>query len=159
MSYYSRPSPNYPYVRPVESVSSQAAVNDQYLEALSITNAKFNASRTFEFEDDVEFCPVLSDEMIQYSKMTAGSASHFNDFQTTPPHMDHNFQGYQQIPSQGHPNPYYLGSPVSRQAEVRVNGGRRVATGSEYGRMERLDRTSSPGPGSQGSPLRYVNQW
>lgn len=31
---------------------------------VSLTRARFNASRSFDLEDDMEFCPILSDEEV-----------------------------------------------------------------------------------------------
>lgn len=168
MSYYNQVSPNYSYAQPVE-MSNSRPTTDQYQEALSITNAKFNASRTFEFEDDVEFCPVLSEEIIQYAKMTTFPVSPFNDNQTTPSsvsssssHFEHNYHsGFHLRTSQGPAvsSPmYYMGSPVSRQYDSSVGGGSKRIR-SDYSKIELDYSGSSSGPGSQELPLQYTNHW
>lgn len=149
MNGYNHPSPSYHYVKPVVDRSP----DHHCIEALSITNAKFNAGRTFEFEDDLEFCPVVSDELIQ----RVNYLSPYNDAVTNPPNNS-TLDCYTLHSSQ----PYYLespylGSPVTRQADLRMSG-RRVDGRVDYGsyRMEFAGQTSSPGP--QGSPLRYLGR-
>jgi hypothetical protein len=76
----------------------------------SPTLARFNAGRTFDVEDDVEFCPVLTEDDIQllrYRRQPGYSSPSPVPVaaQTTPP------------PHSSSPS-YYSGSPVGRHTAV-----------------------------------------
>uniref|UniRef100_A0A060SXJ0 ARAD1A13464p n=1 Tax=Blastobotrys adeninivorans TaxID=409370 RepID=A0A060SXJ0_BLAAD len=96
----------------------------------------FNAGRSFEFEDDVEFCPALTEEQIASTLNQA----HMNGYMGSP-YMSSPTNGVVR-PAQGtpvsmDPQMYYsnahTGSPVAR--------GRRVEVMDPYGR-----RTPLAGP-------------
>lgn len=95
---------------------------------------KFDAGRAFDFEDDAEFCPVLSDEEIQFTRLAMNS-NHSSGNQspvsnspyspysntTTPPHSSTNM-----TLTNSHDmnmNNYYqhMGSPVSRHSQLQQN--------------------------------------
>lgn len=88
--------------------------------------AKFNAGRAFEFEDDIEFCPVITEQEISLHH-SYRMASYYSSPNTTPPHNG----GYDATDA-------YLGSPVPRRSTAQplqivdpVTGGR-VASPSYY---------------------------
>lgn len=120
---------NYP-ATPATYNQPQQVYSSPELENIYITNfqAKFNASRAFEFEDDLEFCPALTEEEIttHHNNRLAEAAYYVSPQQqnaTTPPH------GYS-------PSSYGMGSPVSRRPRpveiVDPLTGGRVASPTYY---------------------------
>ncbi|ANB13561.1 conserved fungal protein [Sugiyamaella lignohabitans] len=114
---------------------------------LSQVGARFNAGRAFDVEDDVEFCPALSEEEVnlyRYGMLDShGSPNHnlnslSTSAQTTPPHSTAAPDYYYSSGSSG-------GSPISRA------GGAVLASGGTY--YYNTGNNGMSGPSSAGGVL------
>ncbi|CAN6674936.1 hypothetical protein TRVA0_073S00232 [Trichomonascus vanleenenianus] len=152
MNYYQA------YPATSSSVSPVHETSTLYHQQLNVSKVKFNAGRSFDFEDDVEFCPALSEEEINYARTIYGSSSPYSyssgmsSASSTPPHSATTNVNDMMLMNS---NAYYLGSPVSRNASL--NG---VSRGSA--RRERALEIIDPVTGGRvtspvmtASPVRY----